>query len=97
MEMTQHEQQAESLFEEWDNNSDFSPSEGRNMIAFAAFCLEKSGWKKYPEEKPEKDGWYAIQTSSNTVIHNCTFYHDWEFFWDRMGAIAFMPIPEYKP
>lgn len=100
-EMTNHQQQSEALFEEWARQ--FTPiNDGPQFtkddtIAFAAFCLEKNGWKKYPDERPEKDGWYAIKTSDSLNVYNCTFDHDWEFFWDRMGAIAFMSIPEYKP
>ena len=39
--MTNHEQQAAALFPEWPNDNDFSAKEALDMIAFAAFCLEK--------------------------------------------------------
>lgn len=43
--MTNHEQQAAALFPEWPNDNDFSAKEALDMIAFAAFCLEKQSQK----------------------------------------------------
>ena len=55
MEMTPHHQQAEALFPKWyeEYSKTHPPLFPDTMIAFAAFCLEKNGWKKYPDEKPK--------------------------------------------
>jgi len=57
MDITPHQQQAEALFEEWVQRfahlNDGPVFTKEDAINFAAFCLEKSGWKKYPDEKPK--------------------------------------------
>ena len=42
-EMTPHQQQTEALFEEWVANDPCFKGRPEDMIAFAAFCLEKTG------------------------------------------------------
>jgi len=51
-----NEQKAQAWYKEYGGVGD----ETNDIIAFAAFCLDKreveTGWRKYPDEKPEKDG-----------------------------------------
>ena len=99
MEMTNHQQQAEALFEEWyeEYSKTHPPLFPDTMKAFAAFCLEKSGWKKYPDEKPEKVGEYLVIINDGddykpSLLRKINDNHVWS-----RAVIAFMPIPEYKP
>ena len=96
MEMTNHQQQAEALFEEWKKN-ECGPAGPWHIIAFGAFCLEKSGWKKYPDEKPENIGEYLVIINDGddykpSLLRKINDNHVWS-----RAVIAFMPIPEYKP
>lgn len=99
--MTPHQQQAEALFEEWKKRfahlNDGPVFTKEDTIAFAAFCLEKSGWKKYPDEKPEKVGEYLVIINDGddykpSLLRKINDNHVWS-----RAVIAFMPIPEYKP
>ena len=103
MEMTPHQQQAEALFEEWREKQEWAISganhfpDKSDLISFAAFCLEKSGWKKYPDEKPENIGEYLVIINDGddykpSLLRKINDNHVWS-----RAVIAFMPIPEYKP
>jgi len=95
-EMTPHQQQAEALLKEYRKNH-YIDSDPEDMKDFAAFCLEKSGWKKYPDEKPEKVGEYLVIINDGddykpSLLRKINDNHVWS-----RAVIAFMPIPEYKP
>jgi len=76
-------------------------SDPEDMKDFAAFCLEKSGWKKYPDEKPEKEGFYFVVWAKDQYqTFNGHSYFDGKRFTDRASFVtplAWMPLPEYKP
>lgn len=101
-EMTHHQQQAEALFEEFMGKPDDDTLGTEYVrkditIAFAAFCLEKNGWKKYPDEKPENIGEYLVIINDGddykpSLLRKINDNHVWS-----RAVIAFMPIPEYKP
>ena len=88
-----NEQKAQAWYKEYGGVGD----ETNDIIAFAAFCLEKSGWKKYPDEKPEKVGEYLVIINDGddykpSLLRKINDNHVWS-----RAVIAFMPIPEYKP
>ena len=67
-----------------------------DLVQFAAYCLEErakeTGWKNYPENKPDKNGMYLVVRDGGLDI-------DWwagDMFVDHTDVIAFMPIPKYK-
>lgn len=95
-EMTQYKKQAQLYYREY-KGQDPNVSEGINMTNFAAFCLEKNGWKKYPDEKPENIGEYLVIINDGddykpSLLRKINDNHVWS-----RAVIAFMPIPEYNP
>jgi len=98
-EMTNHQQQAEALFEEWVQRfahlNDGPVFTKEDAINFAAFCLEKNGWKKYPDEKPTEEGiTYLVYVNGEYHEDLWKDGHWWRF---PFNVEAWRPIPEYKP
>lgn len=94
-EMTPHHQQAEALYKEWTANDPCFKGRPEDMKDFAAFCLEKNGWKKYPDEKPGKEGiTYLVYVNGEYHEDLWKDAHWWLF---PFNVEAWRPIPEYKP
>ena len=69
--------------------------------AFAKFCmerlLERSGWKSYPENKPEKHNQRVISVSARGEMFSDRWLGNGFALMHDDNVVAFMPIPEFTP
>ena len=94
----QLEKQSWGFFGEWVKENPEFPYATEDMIAFAAFILQKQGWKKYPDAKPVSTGYYACWNKERRDWFKC-FWHEDEGRWLRLSSQPlidlFMSVPDY--
>lgn len=74
-------------------NSDDAARWIENKITEAIAEHEQSKWKKYPEEKPDKSGWYWVHHKDGyeSRVHS---EENWELFVESKKVIAFRELPK---
>lgn len=70
------------------------PGESLKVIDSEAIAEhEQSKWKKYPENKPDKSGWYWVHHKDGyeSRVHS---EENWELFVESKKVIAFRELPK---
>ena len=80
-----------------------APTDGSRHLAFMKGFHAATRWRKWPEEKPEADGWYLVSNESCVRAYEAYYrkgFRRWEskedYIYNTITAWQPLPAP-YQP